>query len=355
MAPQVRVKIAAVAALTCLCYAAEAQTARQVAQKAFGSVVLLVTEDSSGQLQSVATGFFVRPGVVATNAHAVDGASAGYVKIVGQRERHRVAGLLGLDTTHDLALLSVSTTSHETLPLADSGAVRVGDEVFAIGNPQGLEGTVSAGIVSGIRKIGQDSLLQITAAISPGSSGGPVMNASAEVVGIATATYRGGQNLNFAVPSVYLKSLLGRASGLIPLRSQSSAARSGGILSGLGSASLDGVVAEAFTWDNESQYSFTLRNRLQHPVKDIRCLVLFLDQAGAPIHSESVQVGLVIPAGLAKRITDSEPETKSDAKDPFFRAVLNAPTPLLVHYSVRPLTRSTRIRVLDFRVLPSEE
>jgi len=79
---------------------------------------------------------------------------------------------VGVDDVHDLAILSVQGLKAKALPLGDSSQVAAGDEVYVVGNPQGLEGTFSTGIVSGVRKIGDDSLLQITAPISPGSSGG---------------------------------------------------------------------------------------------------------------------------------------------------------------------------------------
>jgi serine protease Do len=115
-----------------------AQNARGVAKKAVGSIVLLATEDASGQPLSIASGFFVGSNVIATNAHSIEGAASGYIKIVGQRERQKVVGIVGLDTKHDIALLSVTPTAHGVLALADSSTVNVGDEIFAIGNPQGL-------------------------------------------------------------------------------------------------------------------------------------------------------------------------------------------------------------------------
>ncbi len=92
----------------------------------------------------------------------------------------------------------------------DSKNLAIGEEVFAVGNPQGLEGTFSQGIVGSIRDLAGGSLVQITAPISPGSSGGPVLNGKAELVGVTFATYKGGQNLNFAIPSQYLKDLLAK-------------------------------------------------------------------------------------------------------------------------------------------------
>ena len=322
-------------------------------RKALDSVVLLATEDANGQPLAIASGFFVSPTIVATNAHAIEGAAAAYVKIPGQRERQSVNGIAGLDSAHDLALLSVAPTAHGTLDLADSGNVAVGDEVFAVGNPQGLEGTVSQGIISGIRRIGEDSVLQITAPISPGSSGGPVLNSSAEVVGIATATFQGGQNLNFAIPSGYLRTLIARRTLPLPFGRRSSVAQQSSILRSLGTRSAEGVIAEAFAWDTSSiafvtgsGYTVTLRNRLQHAVSDIRCLVLFLDQAGKPVDFAEVRYENAIPSGLAKRITATDEPIPEGEKF----GLSSARLPLQVDDSVRRLARTTQIRVLDFKL-----
>ena len=95
-----------------------------------------------------------------------------------------------------------------SLPLGDSDAVEIGEPVYAAGNPSGLEGTFSDGIISSIRGDGAYKIPQITAPISPGSSGGPVLNEKGEVIGVSVLTIRNGQNFNFAIPINYLKSLL---------------------------------------------------------------------------------------------------------------------------------------------------
>ena len=89
-----------------------------------------------------------------------------------------------------------------------SAAVSPGEEVFAIGNPEGLEKTISQGIISGLRKRGDRDLLQVTSPISHGSSGGPILNAKGEVVGVAVGMLEDGQNLNFAVPVAYVRAIL---------------------------------------------------------------------------------------------------------------------------------------------------
>jgi hypothetical protein len=134
-----------------------------------------------------------------------------------------IKGAVSLDQENDLALLAVE--GRRTLPflaLGNSESVQTGDHVAVIGSPLGLEGSLSEGIVSAKRGDGNGKrkLLQITAAISPGSSGSPVLDSSGKVIGIATAEMREGQSVNFAVPAEIATQLL-RApkptGGLIPL------------------------------------------------------------------------------------------------------------------------------------------
>jgi S1-C subfamily serine protease len=201
---------------------AAAQTLPEIARTAFPSVVSLVMhfEPSSRSFEggtmirtriAVGSGFFVREDVVATNAHVVKGAVGGHARrVVGDRTPYDVAGILAIDEEHDLALVRVSGLRAQPLALAEPTQAAVGDEVFAVGSPGGLEGTFSPGIVSGLRAWKSRTLLQITAPISPGSSGGPVLNRRGEVVGVAVGTLSQGQNLNFAVSVGDLRTLLER-------------------------------------------------------------------------------------------------------------------------------------------------
>ena len=112
-----------------------------------------------------------------------------------------------------LALIKVSDVSSAVLPLGSSDKVQVGESVYVAGNPLGfLEGTFSNGIVSGVREFRVGSKrIQITAPVSEGSSGGPVLNSKGEVIGVAVSIITAGQNLNFAIPSNYLIELLNKA------------------------------------------------------------------------------------------------------------------------------------------------
>ena len=282
-----------------------AQTAQEIARKAFGSTVLLVMEDANGQPLSLGSGFFVRDGEVASNLHVVEGAARGYAKIIGQKAKYDIEGITAVDPERDLVVLKISGARAEALALGNSESVQVGETVYAVGNPQGLEGTFSQGIVSSIREVGTDKLLQITAPISPGSSGGPVLNGKGEVVGVSVATFRGGQNLNFAIPSNYLKTLLGKTGPAKSLAQAKPVKSQRSILADLGDRSTEGVVGASLTYDSYSQrgnYSFSLVNKLREPVRNVYCLIVFYDKQGTPLDVQVVRYPGVIPGGLAKRV-----------------------------------------------------
>jgi S1-C subfamily serine protease len=199
----------------------QTQDSRQIARKVFPSVVLLEMNDSSGQTVALGSGFFVREDVIATNYHVIKGRAGGFAKIVGQNQKYRIMGVVAVDPQHDLVLLQLSQVRAVPLKLGDVSQLETGEPIYALGNPEGLEGTISPGIVSGIRlrQLGGETLMQITAPISHGSSGGPVVNVRGEVIGVAVSYVRDGQNLNFAVPAPYLALLLASMRSPVPLGS----------------------------------------------------------------------------------------------------------------------------------------
>ncbi len=315
---------------------AHAQTAQEIAKKAFGSTVLLVMEDANGQPLSLGSGFFVRSGEIASNLHVVAGAARGYAKLVGQKTKYDIESITAVDAERDLVILKISSVSSPSLALGNSAGVQVGESVYAVGNPQGLEGTFSQGIVSSIREVGIDKLLQITAPISPGSSGGPVLNGKGEVIGVSVATFRGGQNLNFAIPSNYLKTLLGKAGPPQSLTQAKTTNAQRSILADLGGRSSEGVVGRQLTWvmpqnPFSGRYSFSLQNQLREDVKNVYCLLVFRDAQGNPLDVDVVRFSGVIPAGLAKRV------------------------PSQVHESIGVLTKwkgsAVEFRILDFEIV----
>ena len=301
--------------------------------EAFGATVLLVMEDVNGQPLSLGSGFFVRDGEIASNLHVVEGAASGYAKLIDKKAKYEIKGITAVDAERDLVVLKVSEPRASSLALASSDSVQVGETVYAIGNPKGLEGTFSQGIVSSIREVGADKILQITAPISPGSSGGPVLNGKGQVIGISVATFRGGQNLNFAIPSNYLRMLLKKNGPAKPLKQMKSAKTQRSILAGLGGRGLEGVAGSHFSWtDNQfiGNYTFSVRNNLREPIRDVLCLVIFYAHDGLPIETEFVKIRGPIGGKLARR---SRKGGRTSADE------------------VRNLTAKTEIRVLDFRLV----
>ena len=194
-----------------------AQTAPQIAEKALAATVYLEMQDSKGLLLGFGSGFFVRDNLIATNYHVIEGAARGTAKLVGQFSTYTIKGVTATDQTNDLALLKVTVSGINPLPIGNSSDVKIGETVYVTGNPKGLEGTFSNGIISSRRDQYAKERLQMTAPISPGSSGGPVLNSKGEVIGVSFMTLVGGQNLNFAIPSRYLTELLTESTPAKPL------------------------------------------------------------------------------------------------------------------------------------------
>jgi serine protease Do len=162
-------------------------------------------------VRGLGSGFVINAdGYVLTNHHVVDGATDIKVKFADGRE---VAGkVVGGDAKTDLALLKVEATGLPVIPLGDSAKLEVGEPVMAVGNPFGLEQTVTTGIVSAIsRAIGAgpyDDFIQTDASINPGNSGGPLINARGEVIGVNTAIASGNGGsvgIGFAIPTNLVK------------------------------------------------------------------------------------------------------------------------------------------------------
>jgi Trypsin-like peptidase domain/Ankyrin repeats (many copies) len=182
--------------------------ARRIARQVLPSVVLITLEGGC-----FGSGFFVTNDLIATNKHVLDCGGRGTISIAGSRRTFPITASWS-DPQHDLALVRVTGANTQPLVISARGWPIVGDDIYVAGNPEGLEGTFSRGIVSGLRR--SEGLIQFDASISPGSSGGPVIDGRGQVIGVAVASVRQGQNLNFAVPAQYLRVLLERARLVAP-------------------------------------------------------------------------------------------------------------------------------------------
>jgi len=173
--------------------------ANMIFERNNSAVVIVMGYDEIGNLISQGSGFIVRSdGRVITNYHVISNAKDIKVK-VGSKILP-VEGIVHIDKESDIVILKAEGKNYPTVKLGDAQKAKVGEKVYVISSPMGFENTISEGILSGIRELSSDiTLLQITAPISQGSSGGPVFNKDGEVIGVATFLIKESQNLNFAL------------------------------------------------------------------------------------------------------------------------------------------------------------
>jgi len=193
----------------------------EIVKEQADAVVFLRVTAKSGE-RRVGTGFVVRQtGEILTNLHLVEDAKTVTVKLKNEDVYDEVV-LLESDPRRDIALIKVRGWNLPVVRLGNSDHLQVGERVVAIGNPRGLEQTVTDGLISGIRDTGKGyKLFQMSVPISTGSSGGPLFNMAGEAIGITAAYLEGGQNLNFAIPINYGLALLQgatpKATGSLPV------------------------------------------------------------------------------------------------------------------------------------------
>jgi tetratricopeptide (TPR) repeat protein len=174
------------------------------------SVVSVLTYDAKGEPLISGSGFFIRPGKVVTNSHVIRGAHRVEIHTLeGKGRTYPVAGALAVDEEADLALLSVDLPAERSRPLTFTNTLpEEGEQVFVIGNPLRLEGSVSDGIVSAVREVPDlGRIIQITAPVSHGNSGSPLFNMNGQVIGIVTVKVTNGQNINLALGASRILSL----------------------------------------------------------------------------------------------------------------------------------------------------
>lgn len=190
--------------------ASEIPDLRALAKKARPAVYLLAIQDEDGEVKGSGTGFLISPdGLLVTNHHVIADAK----QIIAKAENgglFPVVRVLATDPVNDLALLQIDAKDLPCLSMAPPGSADAGTRVAVIGSPLGLEGTLTEGIVSARRKLpGQKrEVLQISAAISQGSSGSPVLDPQGRVIGVASFLLAEGQSLHFATPAEKLQPLL---------------------------------------------------------------------------------------------------------------------------------------------------
>ncbi|MEJ2071604.1 MAG: S1C family serine protease [Syntrophobacterales bacterium] len=180
------------------------------------AIVTVIAYNAMDEMVFQGSGFFMAPeGRFLTNYHVLASAARAEVKTAGGR-CYPVKGVMAADPDWDLVVAKIASPAEGLFRLKISGAVpQVGERVAVVGSPLGLEQTLSVGVVSAVRRLAGGAYLQISAPVSPGSSGSPVINMAGEVVGVASLQVVKGQNLNFAVPGHRALALQQRAAARI--------------------------------------------------------------------------------------------------------------------------------------------
>jgi S1-C subfamily serine protease len=178
----------------------------QIVKRISPSVVVIQGDTDSGTV--LGSGFIISSdGKIVTNLHVIRDLKTATVQLMNGSTLGSLS-VLAIDDHHDLAIVQASGLALIPLALGNSDSVTVGERVVVIGSPRGLDGTVTAGILSSIRDSEGSKFLQTDAAVNPGNSGGPLVNDKAQVIGIVSFKLRSAEGLNFAIPVNYVHTLL---------------------------------------------------------------------------------------------------------------------------------------------------
>lgn len=184
-----------------------AKTASEVFDTVSSSIVVIQTYDAKGKAQNYGSGVVLAKDLIATNYHVIEGAAS--IRVVHKGKTYP-ASLRHSDRDRDVCTLTAKRISAPAAVTGSTSRLKVGTRVYAIGAPQGLELTLSEGIISSLRSVAGGQYIQITAPISPGSSGGGLFDEEGRLIGLPTFYLTEGQQLNFAVPVEWISELPGR-------------------------------------------------------------------------------------------------------------------------------------------------
>ena len=317
------------------------QTTTEIAKKTIQSTVSIVALDNSLQPLGFGSGFIMDDGLIVTNVHVVEGCSSAYILVNGQEKKIKIEGYVAIDKANDLVILKVSGINQKSLELGFQEIPEIGEKIFAVGNPKGFNGTFSEGIVSGIRNFDNNQVLQITAPISPGSSGGPVLNSSGKVVGVAFASFNEGQNLNFAIPIKYVHNLLNNKISLTPIsniKKPLKSPKTSSIKPNIKEGIIIRNIVPCFDDCSPQMVSFSIKNNLPTSISNVRALILVYDNTGTIVdYNENTYID---GNGYSQ---DSPKEIK-----PFLAKTIDFSRETEIHGRKDYIVK---IRILDFKII----
>lgn len=264
----------------------------EVFLRASPSVVIVMGVKKS-QEGSLGSGVAIRANTVATNCHVIDAANRLFVQHSDKLLR---ASVFARDDDRDVCLLKIDHGKLSPAVIAEAGKIQPGNRVYAIGSPRGLEKTISEGLISGIRWTENGHIIQTSAAISKGSSGGGLFDSNGGLVGFTTFFYSDSQNLNFAIPASAAENLLNdvdrRSDGNIADANNNSLADS--VLTAL---SAEPPVPEFSSMAKRLEYLRWLAyadDRLKNTIIDSQTRTEFLQTAWYESFRSGLDVGLIL-------------------------------------------------------------
>ena len=280
-----------------------------ISRQANGSIVSIVMSDKDGHPLAQGSGFLVsKNGHVVTNYHVIKNGASAVIKLP-DGAFFAVDGVLASNKDRDVAIIKAHGNNFRPLTLGDSNRLQVGEEVVAIGNPLSLESTVSNGIVSAIRTVEEEGgkFLQVTAPISPGSSGGPLFNMAGEVVGITTSHLIGGQNLNFAIPINDVKLMLTRTSSTVSALPNEPEATPARTEATAGSDNANPSLEETEQWMNKFTVAYARQEHSRTELQFNQCEVTEHDFIGENLDSAWPGQSTELTHGVSYTLADVDP------------------------------------------------
>lgn len=281
------------------------QDTKSIAKNVLNSTASIIAKDANMQTLGLGSGFIIEDGLVVTNVHVIEGAKSIFIKQNNSSVEIKSTGYVAIDKINDLVILKVPSLTGQSLGFSNKEQ-EIGEVIFVAGNPSGLMGTFSDGLISGIRDFAGRKLIQISAPISPGSSGGPVVNKNSELIGISVGGMNEGQNLNFCIPVEYLIKLKQNITTLTSFNVTKSVEKKNSAYLGI----REGVIVRDIHYDTSFKKeleSLSVFNNLSQSIKNVKLLFIVYDAKGVPVdtHEETFFTYDVIQPKFAKRKTFS--------------------------------------------------
>ena len=306
---------------------------------ATGSTVLLLMYDENNEALPLGNGFVIEGNRIATSFHIIENSASGFVVLNDKSPRYKISGIIEKNERMDIAILAVEEMDIQPVKLSNNLNFAYGDKVRAISNPSGTGTKVSSGIINGVvdlksskLDLKKDTMIQITSFITPRCNGGPVINESGDVIGVAVTIIKAGMTFSFVVPVTYLNQLLLKKPKDDISFKNSKRSRSSNLDKDWSNYLREAVVGTNFKFDsnpNSGFYNFSVRNNLAYPVRNIKCLIIFYDSNQLPVESELITIEESIGPKLAKRLEKHGRMRRGEVRD---------------------LTHWTEVRILSFEI-----